>query len=108
MKADKKVRISVTVPKKEREQLRSFPYFASFMVSCLLEELFKRIPSGELVKELNASGGVEERLEKLRKCISAAFLAPGRGRKVERTSQAGGAGKTDFWKMIDGEGGNSK
>ena len=103
MKADKKVRISVTVPEKEREQLRSFPYFASFMVSCLLEELFRRVPSDELVKEINASGGVKERLEKLRKCISAAFLAPEKGRKGRGASQAGGAGKTDFWKRIDGE-----
>jgi hypothetical protein len=95
MKADKKVRLSVSIPRKEGEKLKSFPYFASSIVACLLDELFKRVSVADIAKEINATDGdLSVRLERLKGCISKAFS--GAGRKAENTDR-----KKDYWKLVD-------
>ncbi len=97
MKADKKVRWSVTVPKREGEKLRSFPYFASCIVSCLLDELFKRVSVADIAKEISADAGdVNVKMKRLRGCISKAFSDPCNKEKEPAT-----AVKRNFWKVMD-------
>ncbi len=92
MKSDKKVRITVTIPKKEGEKLRSFPYYASFIVSCLLEELFDRVAVTDVLKEINATDNAGDKLAKLKCFISEAFSDTNRNRVIPPQDKA-----SDYW-----------
>ena len=100
MKSDKKVRITVTIPKKEGEKLRSFPYFASFMVSCLLEEFFKRVDIANMLQEINTVGNAEDKIVKLKGYITEAFS--GANRKEGRLGVDKNADYWERWQMPGG------
>ncbi len=98
IKTDKKVRITVSVPNGEGAKLKSFPYYASFIVSCLLEEFFSRADVSDMMREMNRAG-VEEKLEGLRRYIrSVCFSSDG---KRKNSKHAGNSKKKDYWKLIE-------
>ena len=101
MKTEKKVKMCISIPKKERDILRAFPSFASNIVSYVLEEFFKHVSITDLMREIYVGcSEADQRDVKIKQCIAEAFSATLQRKETVKESPEAGQ---RYWGALEDE-----
>ena len=97
----KKVKMCISIQKKERDILRAFPSFASTIVSYVLEEFFMHVSITDLVREIYVGcSEADQRDVKIKQCIAEAFSATLQRKETVKESPEAGQ---RYWGALEDE-----